>query len=76
MRILIGIILSAMTFFSFSDDCKSQTDPVKLPDNPDFRKAEGRAMGLDRKINKLPVFMDPLSPVEKRVEDLLSRMTL
>jgi beta-glucosidase len=65
-----------MTFFSFSNDCKAQQNPVKLPDNPDFRKAEGRAIGLDREIKKIPIFMDPLSPVEKRVEDLLSRMTL
>ena len=76
MRTLISIILSAMTFFSFSNDCKAQQNPVKLPDNPDFRKAEGRAIGLDREIKKIPIFMDPLSPAEKRVEDLLSRMTL
>ena len=76
MRTLISIILSAMTFFSFSNECKAQKNPVKLPDNPDFRKAEGRAIGLDREVKKMPIYMDPLSPVEKRVEDLLSFMTL
>lgn len=49
---------------------------MKVPDNPDLRSEEGRAMGLERKIIVLPDFRNPLSPVEKRVEDLLSGMTL
>ena len=76
MKTLISVILSAMTFFQFLSDCSAQQNQVKIPENPDLRKAEGRAIGLDREIKMFPLYKDPLLPVEKRVEDLLSRMTL
>ena len=76
MKTLICIILSTATFFLFSNFCRAQKDPVTIPDNPDLRKAEGRAFGLEKEIKRLPLYKDPLSPVEKRIEDLLSRMTL
>ncbi|HOX74991.1 MAG TPA: glycoside hydrolase family 3 C-terminal domain-containing protein [Bacteroidales bacterium] len=76
MRTLIGVILSAVMVFSFSNGLMGQTNRIKLPDNPDLRKAEGRAIGLEREIDKMPVYADSRSPLESRVEDLLSRMTL
>jgi len=76
MRTLIGVILSAVMVFSFSNGTMGQTNRIKLPDNPDLRKAEGRAIGLEREIDKMPVYADSRSPLESRVEDLLSRMTL
>ncbi len=76
MRTLIGVILSAVMVFSFSNGSIGQTNPIKFPDNPDLRKAEGRAIGLEREIDKMPVYADSRSQLESRVEDLLSRMTL
>ncbi len=76
MRILIGVILSATMFFSFLNVSNGQINQIKIPDNPDLRKAEGKAIGLDRELKQMPIYMDGLSSVALRVEDLLLQMTL